>query len=279
MNTGALVVLYHPDHRLLADLLRSLSEQVGSVVLVDNSIDPLDSQILACYQQVKYIHMGFNVGIAAAQNIGIRELADVEYILFLDQDSTLPSGMVRDLLQCFAYSATCGKPVAAVGPVPVQVGSAETQVSTDGVHMVDQIISSGMLASVEVISCVGGMDESLFIDAVDHEWCWRARNHGYEILRSGRCLMPHRQGEGNYTFLFVRYRLSSPVRLYYQFRNVFLLSRRRYVPLRWKLARILGMPAKMFVNSIYHTPRLQRLRFMVKGIYHGLTGLTGKYPQ
>jgi rhamnosyltransferase len=42
-----------------------------------------------------------------------------------------------------------------------------------------------------VLDVVGGMNDSLFIDYVDIEWCLRAKNLGYEILGCYRALMNH----------------------------------------------------------------------------------------
>lgn len=39
---------------------------------------------------------------------------------------------------------------------------------------VSELISSASLIAISNFEKVGLMDETLFIDGVDHEWCWRA---------------------------------------------------------------------------------------------------------
>ena len=40
---------------------------------------------------------------------------------------------------------------------------------------VNELMSSTSLIPIEMFSKVGLLEETLFIDGVDHEWCWRAK--------------------------------------------------------------------------------------------------------
>jgi len=74
--TAAVVVLYHPELSLLARLLESVLSQVDALIVVDNTPNPSAqfTELFAKYRdQVTYIPLGDNMGIATAQNVGIRK--------------------------------------------------------------------------------------------------------------------------------------------------------------------------------------------------------------
>jgi GT2 family glycosyltransferase len=73
---AAVVVLYHPDLSLLERLLESVLGQVDTIVVVDNT--PASAPAFALFfekyrDQVSYIALGENKGIATAQNVGIKK--------------------------------------------------------------------------------------------------------------------------------------------------------------------------------------------------------------
>lgn len=71
------MVLYNPDFEV-TKALSSLASQVDQICVVDNS--PSDhSEVLGGYESVEYKPLLKNVGIAAAQNIGIRHFIDLGY--------------------------------------------------------------------------------------------------------------------------------------------------------------------------------------------------------
>ena len=75
---------------------------------------PFKSRIPCHYQA-----QGINTGIAAAQNVGIRQAlgAGASHVILFDQDSAPDAGMVQALLSSEAAVTSQGLPVAAVGPV------------------------------------------------------------------------------------------------------------------------------------------------------------------
>ena len=151
-----------------------------------------------------------NIGLAAAQNVGIawaREHGH-SHVLLLDQDSVPEPGMVDSLLA--ALDGLAPQHPAAVGPVfrdprehrvaPfVRVGfpmSKKVWCSDDGAPVeCDFLISSGTLIPLAVLERVGAMDDALFIDNVDLEWSFRARARGYRLFGVCTAAMEHRLGD------------------------------------------------------------------------------------
>src|SRR5262245_43105318 len=209
----AVVVTYYPDNTRLDAVLRALVDSVDSVVVVDNGSPNVDEQ------RVRHAHplaitrkLGTNKGLAAAQNEGIAMAKQLgaSHILFLDQDSVPQSGMALHLMQTLEGLTARGLKVACVGPQSRAPGSASlsgfSRLGWFRLRMADCTnhelaaecdfpISSGSLIPTEVIDQIGGMEEGLFIDQVDTEWCLRARARGYHIFGDCGAVLEHRLGE------------------------------------------------------------------------------------
>ncbi|HFR6094685.1 TPA: rhamnosyltransferase, partial [Shigella flexneri] len=92
-------------------------------------------------------------------------------------------------------------------------------------------ISSGTMVSKEVFEIVGMMDEELFIDYVDTEWCLRCLNYGILVHIIPDIEMVHAIGDKSVKICGINIPIHSPVRRYYRVRNAFLLLRKNHVPL------------------------------------------------
>lgn len=139
-----------------------------------------------------------------------------------------------------------------------------------GLREVKQIIASGMLISQQAFEKVGEKESALFIDGVDHEWCWRAKRLGLKVYQSQLVSMPHRQGDDRMKVLGITFKQGAPVRLYYQLRNVLILSRRRYVPIYWKCRHLFAIPLRYIVNRFVFENGQERGQFMRKGLRDGI---------
>ncbi|AYA63591.1 glycosyltransferase family 2 protein [Alteromonas sp. RKMC-009] len=282
MKTGVVIILFHPDTSHLSRMLETLIDSGYRVVLVDNSPHELK---LALPQEVVYLHYPQNIGIAAAQNRGLSHLAGQQFshaVLF-DQDSAVTPALMEGLCAGFVEAQAHFGKVAAVGPQiicefynqPVKPKVQQAVDVRDGLASVKQIIASGMMLSLSELETIGHKEESLFIDGVDHEWCWRARDKGFSVVKLTDVTMLHKQGDGRHKVLGITFKRGAPVRLYYQVRNVLILSRRSYVPLYWKLRNIPAIPLRWLINRWVFDNGKQRGRYFAKGLVDGLKGKNG----
>jgi rhamnosyltransferase len=283
-SIGAVVVFYNPAIDQANRLLSNLLVQVGHIVIVDNS--PNCHRELFKDPSVDYIHKPSNVGIASAHNIGIKQLLSKSCSLglLLDQDSKLPSDMVQQLATSITSPLAKKNKLAAIGPSikcsfsqKLEVPRREAVTSGDSnVIFVAQIIASGMMINLDFWAAIGPKMDSLFIDGVDFEWCWRARSLGYQVAYTPSVVMLHTQGEYRRNLGRLSYRVSSPVRLYYQFRNTLLQCRLGHVPIYWKVKSIALLPARFAAQVALEPNKKQRAQYMLKGVLDGLLGRTGK---
>ena len=293
----AVVVAYRPDPNKFQANIKSLLGQVERVVIVHNGYK-LDWAFVSHdnSSNIILIHNGANLGVAAALNIGIdiAKNSGADFVLLMDQDSHPRGDMVEILNRSLCARLMRGDNVAAIGPIlqdsqnasisrvaqakPLCGKHAALIAGQDAVSA-DFLISSGSLIPIRVLSEIGEMDETLFIDHVDTEWGLRARARGYVLLQSCRALMEHSLGERRLRVWLIRTRnvpLHKPFRYYYIVRNSVILYKRGYICRRWKrfdLARLAKMALFM---TVFHDMRFEVLKFMGKGFWDGLRNKGGR---
>ncbi|NDR52599.1 glycosyltransferase family 2 protein [Actinomyces sp. 565] len=290
----AVVVTFNPDHDI-AGLLGALAAQCDQVLIVDNgsSAERLSRiQGAAAAVGAELLPLGHNRGIAAAQNAGIaraRELG-ASHVLLSDHDSLPAPGMVRRLLSAF----DAAERVAAVGPLPEEDREGGDQLvyvcrrwkpgrATPAELRADRLevaflIASGCLVSMEALSEVGAMDESLFIDHVDLEWGLRARRAGYRLLVVPAARLHHSLGD-DVVMLPGRSQpvhVHGPVRNYYLARNTILLVRRHaLMPWRWRVRYVYWLAKYAAFNALLPDRGKERRRMLRRGIRDGLRRRSG----
>jgi rhamnosyltransferase len=299
--TCAVVVTYHPERETLARLLDSALAQVDAVVVVDNGSGPELEDWLGSRDRVRLERLGANRGVAHAQNRGIEwALArGCDWVLILDHDSVPSPGMVARLRDALLRAESQGLKVAAAGPQYVNpvtghrsyfVGLRNWRLQrtycpegdAEAVLPADILISSGSLIPAAALREVGPLDDALFIDYVDTDWCLRAKSRGYTAIGVCGAVMEHNLGAGSVQLsLFGRRRqvsLYGPLRLYYRARNSVLLYRKPYVPWRWVLHDLLRLAQLLGFFSLLRPPRARNLGMMLRGLRDGLLGRGGPYP-
>lgn len=82
-----------------------------------------------------------------------------------------------------------------------------------------EVISLGSCVTLQRIKEVGLNDDSLFVDYVDHKWCWRALSKGFVNGITPRVTLTHYVGQQEYRLFNQLVIIWSPIRYYYQIRN------------------------------------------------------------
>lgn len=279
-KTICVLVLYNPNFDIIDKVIGAIIFQVDCVYIADNSPISVKDMIMQS-PKIIYEKMAGNIGIAAAQNCGIEYAVKnkFDYLFFLDQDSICPNLIIKKLCFKLKRIKTLGINVGAVGPRAINRGSGKpykglvkkgTRI-TEELTEVSELISSATLIEVETFYKVGYMDISLFIDGVDHEWCWRATSkEGCKFFIDESMQLSHQLGEGDRYFLWKKVAIPTPFRTYYQFRNYFILCRRNYVPLYWKIANGIKYIIKICYFPLFVSPRLEYLTNIWNGIFDGI---------
>jgi rhamnosyltransferase len=142
---------------------------------------------------------------------------------------------------------------------------------------VDFLISSGSCINLRWWSSIGPMDDALFIDFVDLEWCVRARQKGFRVLGVPWVRMSHELGGEPVRVLGRSYPMHGPLRHYYQFRNVIALMKRSSMPMTWKTTELVKLPVRVVIYCFFPTQRKEHLAMVWRGVCDGLRGRLGAY--
>jgi rhamnosyltransferase len=294
----AVVVIFQPDIPLLKRALAAVRPQVDGLVVVDNGCKQDVFTLLKTHLAgTQVIRLRENHGLAAAQNRAIRWASEQGYshFLLLDQDSVAGRDMVRWLRRAFLELEQRGECVAAVGPchVDARTGAGKHFVRFGKYGIIredcakrwpyvptDFLISSGMLVSRKSFDAIGTLDETLFIDNVDLEWCFRARSNGFRLYGVCGVHMEHRLGDAVMQLWLGRWVTTyrhSPLRQYYMMRNRLTLYRRPHSPPSWVAQDCLRAAGRFLFFSLFMAPRREHFRMMLRGAWHALRGRGGRY--
>jgi len=274
---GVVVVLYYPTLNAIEDIISSINEY--NIYLIDNTPENDIKYSLYNFDNTSYIKNKENKGIAFAQNIGIkRALNDgCEYVAFFDQDSLLSEDLIDKLIQEYNRIEKSEYKIGVLGPLPINLDNNQPykqrvlkKIDDLEIFITDMVISSGMLVKSFVFERVGLMDEDLFIDGVDFEFCWRLQEAGFKCFVTYKIKLLHKVGKDDTSFMGFPIIISSPIRYYYMYRNYFKLAFRNYVPLSWKLKNLVKRVFFLFY-ALTLDDRKNIYRNILKGVLDGFS--------
>lgn len=274
---GVVIIVFHPNARLLESKLKKLGNDVA-VVVVDNTPN---ETINIEQANITYIPLYENTGIANAQNVGIGNLLErgCTHVVFFDQDSDFTEKYVRSIVDEYERISTVRKNLFLLGPTVINKTNGEEYRSVihsdkkadQGFIEKREIISSGSCVSVDKLNQVGVMDTRLFIDYVDFEHCWRANSKGYVCGITRNVTLPHKVGNNELHFPHgYRVIISAPFRYYYQYRNWLWLCRKGYVPRQWKINTCIKFMSRIIYFPFVVNEWKSIEKNMFKGIHDGL---------
>jgi len=251
------MVTYAPDPAGLADALRGAVASLDALVVVDNSADPIGRQRVAeavrsagparAGAAIGLISGQGNVGLARALNLGLARAQQDGFGLFLllDHDSVVDRAACEALLAARGELAPSGPTVALAAqnvdaaPTGLQARLEEILYGySTGARRAPRrcalAMTSGMFLSAAALRAAGPFDESLFLDAVDHEFCLRSFRRGVPLFVVPRAQIRHALGRpqpAHWGPFRVTLREADPQRLYFSTRDTLRVAI-RYLAVR-----------------------------------------------
>lgn len=281
-NTCVVIVTFHQDDGFLNRLER-VQNQFPLVIIVDNSSPP--SVLSGNRPGLPNVHLvtnRTNLGIAAALNQGVNLAMQegFEWVVTLDQDTILAMEMLATLLDVYQKS---GGGNVVIGSNYwdshrkrnfIQCADTET-----GFQERKTLITSGTLAPLSLFKTMGYFREDYFIDSVDHEFCLRARAHGFRILISCRPVMEHSIGARVEKASWLRQFMSfnhSPVRKYFIARNTIATVKLYFFqePM-WGMRQIWRLLSDFASILLFENDKAKKITAFMVGLVHGLFGKMG----
>ena len=281
----AVIVTYHPDETFWERIKVLVTGQVNEIIIVDNNsgeetinrlkkLEEYDNILVRCNLE--------NVGIAAALNVGLNEALRKGYswALTLDQDTTPQLDMVEiltEILQVTGVGQT-----AVIGSNYIDDNSGLAKLSEE--KAIEQkflerktVITSGSLMSLEIFEKISHFKEEFFIDAVDHEYCLRARSNGYKIYISTKVLMRHPIGHSKAHYFLGLSFFKVPVLHHAAFRWYFI-SRNAYISVLsylfqdpfWAIPRLIRLWGLFAIMLLYEKDKMKKLQWIILGTLDGI---------
>lgn len=223
----ATITTYDPEIGLLEKNIDAIIGQVDKLLVYENASKNRDEVLRLCEEKgAEVICNDKNYGVAGPLHDGVEYACEngYAYILTLDQDSVASEGMVEKLAELMRGDDNLA--IVAANPIPasdVPTGGAECES-----RHVDSVYTSGMLADVAKIKEIGNYIPEMFIDWVDDEICYRAKEYGYGVLQSGVPII-HRLGDlqkARFLWKKIYVQNYSEFRYYHIFRNGYYCIKR-----------------------------------------------------
>lgn len=273
----AVLVAYNPDEECLIKDIESFIGEVDKLIICNNSNFQLEKKVEfsdLVLKKTEIINFYENIGIAKAQNIGMKKAFDdgADFVLQMDQDSIFEKGSVIKLQKTFHNLRKKGINVGILGGATLDIKEqnkknneciCDEEISC---REVKAIISSGSLIPKDVYCTVGDMMEELFIDLVDTEYCWRIKKYGFKIIQNFDIKMYHQTGSGYVEYRGKKYLISAPIRNYYQMRNELYLLKLNYAPFSWKIRIIKNLYRKLWLFPRIMDEGQKRKEYTIRGI-------------
>lgn len=295
-DVAAIIATYNPNIERFRSVIKALINQVSTMVVVDNgSKNKKDIEILLKnFQNIAFIPLRENLGLAAALNIGVEKIRKTKYrykwILTLDQDSIIFKNAVSTIITDFNKLPDNIK--NRVGIISLSPSSRETRdisylLQTHPIKNnkdfidADFIITSGNLVKYEIFDYVK-YREDLFIDDIDYEFDIRLRSLGYKLLEHNYKLMDHQGGipiivDGK----VIKYH--NELRIYYCARNGIFIVTRYFGFIFIHFLNLIGLSFGYLLVLCYRYIKVNGLlsfykcfRALILGFVDGIIGNLGK---
>jgi len=288
------VVTYNPNPGFIGNF-HAILPQVDELIIVDNnSSGEVLARIREFTEHNRSAHLvsnDRNIGLAAAQNLGITEASpETEWIMLLDDDSLADPAMVSNMKSAYLRQPS-QEDVAIVAP-----RIRDVNIDQDLLHLVEYkkiffkrtklddkktlgvlfAIASGCLIKKSIIEKLGKMRDEFFIDYVDTEFCLRVITAGYRILAVHDAELKHRLGAKS-THHILGKRVVAPN---HSAKRKYTIYRNRVIVWREYLAKVPSYIIYDMLAAVFDVARIlllekdksNKLRQIGRGVYHGWTG-------
>lgn len=200
----------------LMPMLAQECKDFAEIIIVDNASRDGTLAYLSNYECVVIVNKT-NQGFAKANNRA-SEHARGEYLLFLNNDTAVNPGILREMVKTFDTDPKIGivgalvilmgntKKVQHIGVcftpeyIPYELGLEKPDITpqipfndprTHAVRRVPAVTAACMMVKKSVYDEVGGFDEDYINGWEDNDLCLKVREKGYEIYYNGNASIYH----------------------------------------------------------------------------------------
>lgn len=270
----AVIITFNPKIETLRQNMSSVANQVDQLIIVDNGSDNLEeiTQQVLTFKNATVSALGYNSGIAAATNFGIKKLGTTgSWGLILDQDSFFSENGVATYKKYLELLKDYN--IGMLVPAYIERND-QSNLSTNKYlsewEFVDYPIASGSLVNYSAWKEISGYDENLFIDRVDDDFDLRMRLHSYQLIQVNSVRLDHAIGSIEVKKLFgkniVVYNHNA-FRKYYQARNNIIFAKKHR-----KIKDAFFREFTLIIKTVFfENDKSSKLLSIFKGMVSGFT--------
>ncbi|MFA4889339.1 MAG: glycosyltransferase family 2 protein [Candidatus Omnitrophota bacterium] len=281
-NVCAAIICYYPDQHFF-NRLNLIREQVDCIIIVDNSVNAFVKfflQTTSSNNKITYIfnEKNFGIGIALNQGCNYARKLGYQWVLVLDQDTTVSRRMVETYFKIYE-SLDNKETVAIISSNFKDPYSGKVEFRQQKYRWIETeaVISAGSLISLPAYNNIGHFKEDFFIDSVDFEYCLRARQKRYRIILVMEPLMLQPIGKSIIHSIFgIRWltlitKNHAPLRYYYMTRNNLMLSKEYMVKeSKWITIAVICLLKALFLMLCFEKEKLLKIKYIFLGIYDAI---------
>ena len=265
------IVTFNPDLDRLKENVNAILPQVDRVIIFDNGSENRESIEQEYQDRAAIIKSEKNVGIAAALNGLMKKSEELgaTWMISLDQDSVCSQNFCEQMRTYLYKEDNFGivAPVIVDRNVGIVGHNPEKEYKS-----VRTCITSGAFTKVKVWQEIGGYDESMFIDSVDFEFCYRVRKAGYKVIQVRNVQLLHEIGNSEkrkFLFWTIDVKNHSAFRKYYIARNNVYYPLKHHLWLRFIRGNIRNIELLATV-ILYENDKRIKIKKLISGWKNGL---------
>ena len=225
MQVSIIIVSFNAKyylHLCLESCLKAIKAIDAEIIVVDNnSIENVVSELSPLFPTVKFYELNENLGFAKANNYGVAR-AKGEYILILNPDTIIPEHLFSELISFYSSINNVGivgpKLIDANGnfhpeskrnlPTPCnsffklfskrnsfQKNYYDTNVGESEIAPVDILVGAFMFLKRSIYKDIGGFDPRYFMYGEDIDLSYTSKLRGFTNYYKGDLTVLHYKGE------------------------------------------------------------------------------------
>ena len=278
------IVVYEPEKNLFS-LVDNLLEQDVEPFLFINKGNQISEEVLKNYK-INFQKGKSNIGVSKALNIIISEFfkSETDYLFTFDQDSMISENFISLMIALFEKAKKNDERIICSAPSIFDVKFSEHYTKDlkkkkkfDSYNYVSFCITSGTLFTRESFNKIGLMNELLFIDGVDTDWCERALLSKYKLIMANNIMLYHKIGS-KFIKLFgiTKSYHDQDLRVYYIIRNSVYLLLKGSNTLEWKIREFVRTLIRLIAYPILSSSKKSTIYFLALAIKDGIIKNMGK---
>lgn len=269
---AGLIILYYPKYEEVYRNISSYSNFIKTLYIIENS--KLNEEFITSLKKLLNIQLiskdDGNIGIAKSLNLALKQAKkdNYEWLLTMDQDTYFEKNDFSLFLNSFEKIDK--KELIIFSPIHNKKFISSNIVEKEFVMTSSNIINIDKSLKIE------GFDENLFIDEIDHDFCFKSIINKYKIIVNENIAVNHSLGKKDIRNVTIY----PALRLYYMCRN-YLYIREKYNDINNDFFKLRDKYLiKFFIRHlIYSSEKFKCLKMILLGMFDYKNNKFGKYNE